>query len=128
MPGPRPAGALIYAANLDALAAFYREVFGMTTLTADADHHVIENDDAQLILHAIPRHIAEAYPIATPPEPREEAAIKLFFTVARLSATAETVTRLGGAVFGETYTFGEMYVRNGMDNEGNIFHLRGREA
>lgn len=124
MPGPRPAGALIYAKDLDRLSGFYQSVLGMTVLTSDDTHHVIENADAQLIIHAIPVHIAETFTISVPPEPREEAAIKLFFTVSSLSATEAIVERGGGLMLGQTYDVGDMVVRNGCDVEGNIFHLR----
>jgi hypothetical protein len=103
---------------------FYQSVLGMTVLVRDADHHVIENADAQLIIHAIPAHIAETFTISAPPEAREDAAIKLFFTVARLSETELVVARGGGLMLGQTYDVGDMVVRNGCDVEGNIFHLR----
>jgi predicted enzyme related to lactoylglutathione lyase len=124
MPGPRPAGALIYAKDLERLSAFYQVTLGMTPLAADPEHHVIENADAQLIIHAIPPHIAGTFTISVPPEPREEAAIKLFFTVAILSDAEGAVQRGGGLMLGQTYNVGGMFVRNGCDVEGNIFHLR----
>lgn len=124
MPGPRPAGALIYAKDFQRLSAFYRDLLGMTKLTSDAQHQVIENADCQLIIHEIPLHIANTFTICTPPEPREDCAIKLFFTVPSLEGVKETVRRNGGLMFGDVHELKGLYVRNGYDCEGNIFHLR----
>ncbi len=124
MPRPRAAGALLYAKDMPRLSAFYQELLGMTVLVADDDHQVIENADCQLIIHAIPPHIAATFTISTPPEPREEASIKLFFTVPALSTAGDVALRMGGALIGETYVFGAMFIRIGFDVEGNIFHLR----
>lgn len=124
MPGPRAAGALIYAKEFQRLSAFYRDLLGMTKLTSDSRHQVIENADCQLIIHEIPLHIANTVTITTPPVPRDEAAIKLFFTVPSLEGVKETVRRNGGLMFGDVYEMKGLYVRNGYDCEGNIFHLR----
>jgi len=125
MPGPARSGALIYAKHLEQLSTFYRELLHMTVLTSDDQHHVIESADAQLIIHAIPRMIAEDITITTPPQPREDQAIKLFFTVdATLAEAEQRVVALGGGVFGAIYDGPGFRARNAMDPEGNIFHLR----
>lgn len=124
MPGPARAGALIYAKDLEQLSRFYQTLLSMTLLSADAEHHVIESADMQLIIHAIPPHIAAKFTIATPPVPREEQAIKLFFTAPSLSAAARVATSLGGSLFGQEYAGPGFKVRNGYDCEGNIFQVR----
>ena len=96
----------------------------MRVLSVDREHHVIESADVQLVIHAIPSHIAASFAITTPPEPREAQAIKLFFTVPSLS-TAETVAAsLGGQLFGQEFADPGFKVRNGYDPEGNIFQVR----
>ncbi len=85
MPGPARAGALIYAKDLQRLSNFYQQLLAMRLQHADAKHHVIASDDMQLIIHAIAAHIAATLEISTPPAPREEQAIKLFFTVDSLA-------------------------------------------
>jgi predicted enzyme related to lactoylglutathione lyase len=124
MPGSAKAGALIYAKNLERVSTFYQQLLGMKLLTADAQHHVIESLDMQLIIHAIPPHIAASFDITTPPLPREEQAIKLFFTIASLAMAADVAASLGGALFGQEYARRGFTVRNGFDPEGNIFHVR----
>jgi predicted enzyme related to lactoylglutathione lyase len=124
MPGPARAGALIYAKDLQSLSVFYQQVLGMRVLRADDEHHVIESADMQLIIHAIPPHIAATFTIASPPQPREEQAIKLYFTVPALAGAESTAKVLGGALFGPEYPVPGFKVRNGYDPEGNIFQVR----
>lgn len=124
MPGPARAGALIYARDLQRLSGFYQALLGMRLLKADAEHHVIESADLQLIIHAVPPHIAATFTLSSPPKPREEQAIKLFFTVPSLAAAAGMASSLGGAVFGQEYQGPGFKVRNGYDPEGNIFQVR----
>jgi predicted enzyme related to lactoylglutathione lyase len=128
MPGPASAGALIYAKDLARLSSFYQQVLGMKLLHADHDHHVIESADMQLIIHAIPSQIAATIDIASPPEPREEQAIKLFFTVPSLVQAAAVASGLGGALFGDAYSGPGFSVSNGYDPEGNVFQVRARAS
>jgi predicted enzyme related to lactoylglutathione lyase len=124
MPGPARAGALIYAKHLEPLSRFYRQLLSMALRTSDAEHHVLDNGDLQLIVHAIPEAIARSIEIAVPPQPREEQAIKLFFTVADLAQGARLAVELGGGLLGPVYEGPGFQARNAFDPEGNVFHLR----
>jgi predicted enzyme related to lactoylglutathione lyase len=128
MPGPARSGAIIYAKNLDELSLFYQRVLGMTLLLADSEHHVIESEDIQLVIHAIPEHLASTITISSPPVPREQQAIKLFFTVRSLEDAAQEARARGGRVFGPEYAGPGFRVRNAYDLEGNIFHVRENAA
>lgn len=128
MPGPARAGVLIYAKNLEVLSGFYQTLLGLKVLAADAEHRVMENDDAQLVLHAMPPHLAAAVVIASPPDPRVEQAIKPFFTVESLAEAEVLARQLGGFVFGPTWDGPGFQVRNACDPEGNILQLRQRAA
>ncbi|WP_147693086.1 VOC family protein [Vogesella mureinivorans] len=128
MPGPARAGALIYARHLPQLAAFYQQLLGMQLLHGDAEHQVLANADFQLIVHAMPPHIAANVHIDTPPQPRSEQAIKLFFTVPSLADAAQLAAAQGGALYREHYQGPGFTVCNGHDPEGNIFHLRENHA
>lgn len=125
MPGPARAGALIYAKDLERLSTFYRDLLGANTRVADAEHQVLESTDVQLIIHAIPPAFAAGITIETPPVPREEQAIKLFFTLdCPLAEAEQRITTAGGRVFGAVYPGPGFRTRNACDCEGNIFHLR----
>lgn len=128
MPGPARAGALLYALNLPEVSAFYREVLGMQLLHGVPTHHVIENADLQLVLHAIPAAIAAGITLETPPAPREEAALKFFFTVPSFAAAEASILRLGGGVVPGEWPGPGFRIRHFFDPEGNIFQLREQEA
>jgi predicted enzyme related to lactoylglutathione lyase len=124
MPGPARAGALIYAKDLERLSTFYRQLLGMKLLKADDTLHVMESPDFQLLIHAIPPHIAATFTIASPPVPREDCALKLFFTVESLSDAASEAAGMGGCVTGPVWDGPGFRVQNATDPEGNIFQVR----
>jgi predicted enzyme related to lactoylglutathione lyase len=124
MPGPARAGAMIYAMDPERLSSFYEQLLSMRRLHADADHCVIESDDFQLVIHAIQPPIAATITITTPPAPREDTAIKLFFTIDDLSHATALARALGGDVFEQSWQGPGFVARNGCDPEGNLFQLR----
>ena len=124
MPGPARAGSLIYAKDMQRVSQFYQRVLGMKLLLEDDHHHVMESADFQLIIHAIPPHIAASVAIGVPPELREETAIKLFFSVDSLAAAEHAAAQSGGSVFGPVWDGPGFRVRNACDPEGNIVQLR----
>ena len=124
MTSPARSGVLIYAKDLALMSAFYETVLDAAVVHADAEHRVLASGDAQLILHAIPAHIAESIVITTPPAAREEQAIKPFYTVPELDAAADAAVACGGLMVGPVWPAPGMRVRNVCDPEGNIIHLR----
>lgn len=124
MPGPARTGVLIYALHVDVMSAFYQALLGAAVVHVDEQHHVLQSPDVQLIIHAIPAQYAAGIAIAVPPAPREDQAIKPFFTVASLDAAEAQAARLGGLVHGPVWPGPGMRVRNVCDPEGNIVHLR----
>lgn len=124
MPGPARAGAVVFAQDLERLADFYCQLLGMQRLHADATHQVIESADLQLVLHAIPPDIAAGLAIATPPVPRTDTALKLFFSVDSLDAARRTARALGGDVASTGWAGPGFSACDGWDPEGNVFQLR----
>jgi len=123
MPGPAPAGLIIYAKAPDRLAAFYEALLGMTRLHATAERVVIESPDLQLVIHAMPPEAAASVRIESPPQHRRSA-LKFFFTVPSLAVAGELAATLGGEVLSEEWQGPGFRVRNAIDPEGNVFHLR----
>jgi len=124
MSGPARTGVLFYAKNLAAVSAFYEQILGARVLHSDEEHRVLQSPDVQLIIHAIPQLYASAIVIQVPPVPREEQAVKPFFTVESLIAAEALVEQLGGKLCGPVWPGPGMKVRNVCDPEGNIVHLR----
>ncbi|KEF41745.1 MAG: hypothetical protein ER33_09850 [Cyanobium sp. CACIAM 14] len=126
MPAPATSGVLIYAKTLPVMSAFYEQVLEARVLLADAEHRVLQTQDTQLILHAIPEAFGRSVVIDVPPVPRETQAIKPFFTVGTLAEAETIVERCGGRVWGPLWSGPGLRVRNVCDPEGNILHLRER--
>lgn len=124
MANPARAGVLIYAKNLNVVSRFYQALLDARLLHADDEHEVLANADTQVIIHAIPAPFAESIVISVPPVPRDEQAIKPFFTIADLNAAERVCIELGGLVLGPIWPGPGMRVRNVCDPEGNIIHLR----
>jgi ribosomal protein S18 acetylase RimI-like enzyme/predicted enzyme related to lactoylglutathione lyase len=124
MSGPAKSGVLIYAKDLELISRFYERLLPASLLHADSEHRVLQSTDAQLIIHAIPTKYAEEIEITAPTSPREEQAIKPFFTVASLENAEQDVVELGGLIYGPVWPGPSMRIRNVCDPEGNIIHLR----
>lgn len=128
MPGPAKSGVLIYAQDLELISRFYERLLPATVLLADSEHRVLQSKYAQLIIHAIPAQYTGEIEMSAPPSPREEQAIKPFFTVANLENAEQIVVESGGLVLGPVWPGPSMRVRNACDPEGNIIHLRQSSA
>lgn len=128
MPGPARAGLFIYAKDLERLAAFYESVAGMARLHQTDELAVLESSDIQLLIHRIPPDIAAGITIKSPPERREDTALKFFFTVRSLAEARGLASRFGGEVFNENWAGPGFVVCNACDPEGNIFQVRENAA
>ncbi len=106
------------------LTAFYRDLLDARQVHADAEYAVLQSADIQIVVHAIPAHIADLVQISTPPEIREQTAIKLFFTVPDITAANEVIARHGGIVQRQSWRGTGFVAFNGVDPEGNVFQLR----
>ena len=124
MSGPARAGLFIYAKDLPRLSGFYESLLGLSRVHSAADLVVLRSPDIQLTLHAIPAAIAATISISSPPEKREDAALKFFFTVPSITEAAAKAPALGGEVLPEQWRGSGFRVCNAVDPEGNIFQVR----
>ena len=125
--GPAQAGLFLYAKDLNRLVGFYESILGMSRLHADDGMVVLQSQGVQLIVHRIPAHIAAHIAVASPPIPREDAAMKFFFTVPNIDGIRQAAADLGGMVLGKIYRAPGFHVCNACDPEGNIFQVRQSE-
>ena len=126
MSGPARAGLFVYAKDLERMARFYESVATMARLHANEELAVLQSRDIQLLVHRIPAHLADGIVITSPPQRRENSALKFFFTVESLAETGSLIGRLGGAVFPEQWQGPGFVVKNACDPEGNVFQIRQR--
>ena len=124
MSGPARAGLFIYAKDLSRLSGFYESLLGMSRVHSAPDLVVLRSPDIQLTLHAIPAPIAASISISSPPDKREDAALKFFFTVPSIAEAVAKAPGLGGEVLPEQWQGPGFRVCNAVDPEGNIFQVR----
>lgn len=119
---PAAAGAVLFAKDLLRTATFYERVFDVRVVRREADHVVLRSASFEVVVHAIPAHIAATFSIATPPERRDEAAVKLCLPVASLAEARSMATTCGGAIdpAEREWVYEGRRVCDGMDPEGNV--------
>ncbi len=96
MPFPFAAGAVVYAKNVSTLCAFYSGVTGLRVTHTEPDHVVLESHGFQLVVVAVPAHLAASIHVSSPPQRREETAIKLVLPVPSIAAARTAALSLGG--------------------------------
>jgi catechol 2,3-dioxygenase-like lactoylglutathione lyase family enzyme len=116
------AGAVLYAKDLDQVAAFYSVVLGLEAAARDDDHVLLESPSFQLVVLRIPDHIASTLQIAVPPVRRANAAVKLVFFVPSIAAVRAGAEARGGVLNAadQEWLFNGWKVCDGLDPEGNV--------
>jgi predicted enzyme related to lactoylglutathione lyase len=126
MTTPLKPGAVIFAKDIALVARFYQELLGMTLTHQDAGITVLESALMQLVVHGIPKRIADSFEITTPPELREDVPVKLVFPVASLAAARKAAPALGGKLGPKAreFTARGFVACDGFDPEGNVVQFR----
>jgi catechol 2,3-dioxygenase-like lactoylglutathione lyase family enzyme len=121
-------GAVIYAKDMDRVAAFYSAVLGLQPADRDEKHVVLESRGFQLVILRIPRKIASTIEVAVPPVRRSDAAIKPVFFVPSIVAARTSAASCGGALnpADKEWSFDGFTVCDGLDPEGNVIQFRAR--
>lgn len=123
---PIKSGAVIFAKDIQRIAAFYREVLEMPIVLAEKDHIILESETFQLVIHGIPRKIAAQIQIQSPPNLREDTALKLFFPVQSIAQARLKATAFGGGFKPKASEWEARGFRacDGYDPEGNVLQVR----
>jgi catechol 2,3-dioxygenase-like lactoylglutathione lyase family enzyme len=122
------AGAVIYAKDMERVAAFYSTVLGLPVVERDDEHVRLESPALQLVVLRMPTDLAATVTITEPPARRANAAIKPVFFVAGIADLRRTVGAMGGAMNGAEleWEFDGWTVCDGLDPEGNVIQFRAR--
>lgn len=122
---PKPS-AVIFAKDVDRLASFYRVVVTMAEAHRDKDHIVLDAEGFQLVIHGIPKKIAEQIQITQPPQVRESTPIKVCLPVLSIEQARQRAAKLGGQVGakGKEWEARGFRACDGHDPEGNVFQVR----
>jgi predicted enzyme related to lactoylglutathione lyase len=126
MPNRLLPSAVVFAKDVTRLARFYAQVIGMAEVASDAQHVVLGAEGFQLVVHGIPAAIARQIEITSPPELREETALKICLPVESIAAARAYAAALGGGVQAARaeWTARGFRACDGHDPEGNIFQVR----
>jgi predicted enzyme related to lactoylglutathione lyase len=119
-------GAVIYAKDVDRVAAFYSTVIGLQMAGRDDEHVVLESPGFQLVVLRIPSEIGSTITIAAPPVRRATAAIKPVFFVPSIARVRVSAAACGGVMNAENqeWSFQGFTVCDGLDPEGNVIQFR----
>jgi len=122
---PKP-GAVVFAKDPARVARFYEVIAGLSVVQVENGHVILESEVIQVVVHAIPRRVADTITIASPPQLRDEGAIKLFFPVASLAEARDKAPALGGGLSPEKKEWEARGFRacDGYDPEGNVVQFR----
>jgi len=63
-------GCVIFAKDVDTMSEFYQSVLNMKPLETSDSHCVLSNGSVELVVHSMPKKIADSISISTPPELR----------------------------------------------------------
>ena len=122
--------AVPFVKDLEAVAAFYVGALALTRLSGDKDHSVLECDGFELVVHQIPKPIADAIVIAQPPIRRVWGAIRLDFPVSSVGDSRKLARALGGDVDEAPPPWADRNANLffGYDPEGNQFGVSERKS
>jgi predicted enzyme related to lactoylglutathione lyase len=90
--------AVLFVKDLRKVAAFYIGALGMTSAVGDENHAILECDGFALIVHQIPKAIADTVVVTQPPVRRVWGAIRLDFPVASVGDSRRLARALGGDI------------------------------
>ncbi len=123
---PQPA-LVIFAADVDRVARFYRDLASMHTQHADADHVVLNLPGFELVIH---RLHGGTEPAASPVQPREDSWTKVCLPVADITAARRMAATLGGLVKDASCEWEGRGFRacDGHDPAGNVIQVRAATA
>ncbi|MEQ1564990.1 MAG: VOC family protein [Myxococcota bacterium] len=122
---PRLAHGFLYVKHLEPMISFYEHVLGFVTTRSSHPGFVTMTPGhglPGLALHVLPDAVAAEVHLTTPPREREDAAIKLCFTVTDLEAARAAVVARGGLAR-EPWTWEGVTYCECCDPEGNVLQL-----
>jgi predicted enzyme related to lactoylglutathione lyase len=119
-------GLVIFAKSKDKVSAFYQQTLGLTAQESASTHDFLVGEGQEVVVHAISKRYADSIEIASPPEPREESALKPAFVVDDLAQVRLAVKRTGGFLkpLKQAWRFRGMIVLDGWDPEGNVVQFK----
>ena len=122
--------AVLFAKNLQRVATFYSMALGMKCNSSDEYHSVLHCRGFELIVHQIPKHIADDIVIESPPKRRVWGAVRLDYPVQDIDESRRAARSLGGDIDDAPPEWADRNANFyfGYDPEGNQFGVRQHAA
>jgi predicted enzyme related to lactoylglutathione lyase len=115
--------AVLFVKDLSRVAAFYSGALGLSRRTSDDSHSALERSGFELIVHQIPKHIADGMEIEKPPVRRVGGALRLDYPVESIENNRKLARLFGGDIDEDPPAWADrdtnFYL--GHDPEGNQF-------
>lgn len=120
------AGVVLYAADMERVAAFYALLLGARVTARDEEYVLLKSSALELVVRQISPGVAERIRLTVPPARREDSAAKLVFFVAGLEPIRAAIAAHGGALdpAPKPWLFRGRQVWDALDPEGNVIQLR----
>jgi predicted enzyme related to lactoylglutathione lyase len=118
---------VIFSKNVKKMAEFYEAVLGLVVASNPSDDSNdirLRDESTEVLLHSIPKNIAKTFTIETPPQARDESAIKPIFDVVSLETSLEQVLLKGGVLTRRSFDLDGLSRHDVLDPEGNVIQLR----
>jgi predicted enzyme related to lactoylglutathione lyase len=90
--------AVLFAKDLPSVAAFYATALGMSVVASDEQHWRLSCAGFELVVHQVPKAIADTIVIAHPPQRRWWGAIRLDYPVDSIEDCRIKARSLGGDI------------------------------
>lgn len=121
---PKPS-VVIFVADVQRVAEFYRELASMTIEVEDSAHVVLDIEGFQLVIHLLHGEPA-VVDVAKAVHAREDSYLKVCLPVASIDAARVTAAAKGGAIKSRDHEWTARGFRacDGHDPEGNIIQVR----
>ena len=122
--------AVLFAKNLERVARFYSEALELTRVSEDASYVLLKQGGFELIIHQIPKPVADGIEISEPPLRREVGALRLDYPIRDVKVGRTLAKSLGGAIDESPPPWADngtnFYL--GFDPEGNVFGVSQQPA
>jgi predicted enzyme related to lactoylglutathione lyase len=118
--------AVLFVKDLRKVAAFYSAALEMRVVTSDEHHWLLNCAGFDLVVHQIPKHIADTIALERPPTPRVSGAVRLDYPVRSIAESRRTARSLGGKIDDKPPGWADPSAKFflGYDPEGNQFGVR----
>lgn len=117
---------VIFAKDVERMSSFYQHVFGLAAVEAEESHELLVSDGIELVIHSIPKSIANSITIESPPKIRESTPIKPAFQIENMEVAKSAIEKHGGTLksIDSAWSLRGYIVLDGTDPEGNVLQFK----